>query len=241
MAPWSLAIIFCLANAFKPAVIDDPAYLFCVPAILANPAQPYGPPPDGFELIWYQEGQGAFSLLLPMVMPYWLAAGAATFGQNLILLKLWLFPFCLILLYALAALFKRFAPGCEKPLLTATALSPAFLPSLNVMIDLPSLALELAAVTLFMKAVDSEKIRWQLVLLSGVLGGLAAQTKYTGATAMATICLYAVIQRRVRAAIVAAAISAALFVGWEAYLCKSTVDLTSFRSLKHGASSRKPT
>ena len=153
-----------------------------------------------------------------MVVPYWLALGASLFGQNLILLKLWLFPLCLIFTLAMSSLLRRFAPGFVKPLLAATVFSPAVLPSLNVMLDVPALALGLAAVALFCKAVDSEKTRWRLVFLSGIVAGLAAQTKYTGATAAAAILLFGVVSRRWKAGIIAVAIAVSLFAGWEAYL-----------------------
>lgn len=217
--PLLCAAAMCLANAFKPAVVDDTAYLWFVPTIIENPLHPYGEPPDGFPLVWYPWSQGAFTLLIPMVVPYWLSLGAALFGDNLVVLKLWLFPFCLIFTLALTALLRRFASGYEKPLLVATALSPTFLPSLNVMIDVPSLALSLAAVATFMKALDEPgRIRWALVIGAGLLAGLSAQTKYTGASSVAVIVLYGMMHRRWLAGPAAAMIAFTLFAGWEIYL-----------------------
>lgn len=217
LTPFPCAAILCLANAFKPAVIDDLAYLWYARQIVETPSQPFGPPPDGFTLIWYDRAQGAFTLLTPMVVPYWLAAGLAIFGENLVLLKLWLFPFCLALTASGYSLLRRFAPGYERPLLAAVVLSPAFMPSLNLMVDVPAAALGLAAVALFATALDAPG-RWRSVIGSGILAGLAAQTKYTGLTATATILLYALLYARFRAGLVAAAVSAAIFIGWESYL-----------------------
>ncbi len=240
-APFICAVLLCVANVFKPATIDDFAYLCVIQSILDNPAQPYGPPPDGFQLIWFDAGQGAFTLLIPMALPYWLALGASLFGQNLVLLKLWLFPFCLIFTLALSSLLRRFAPGYVKPLLIATVFSPAILPGLNVMLDIPALALSLAAIAVFIKAVVGQTFRfaipkrktgadgktgmfaprvcrWALVMLAGLLAGLAAQTKYTGMTATAVIFLCALLQRRWVAGIVAVTISVLVIASWEGYL-----------------------
>lgn len=218
LTPFPCAVLFCLANAFKPALIDDLGYIWFIRPILDNPLQPFGPPPDGFRLIWYAQGQGSFALLTPMVMPYWLAIGASFFGENLVLLKLWLFPFCLLFATAIASLLRRFAPAYAKPFLAMTIFSPSFLPSINVMVDVPALALGLSALAIFLKALDSKTPRWRWVLLAGLLAGLAAQTKYTGTTATASILLYAILHRRWREGAVAAAIAIAIFVGWEAYL-----------------------
>ncbi|MCE9529920.1 MAG: glycosyltransferase family 39 protein [Planctomycetes bacterium] len=218
LTPIPCALLFCLANAVKPAVIDDLAYLWFIPPILQNPAQPFGPPPDGFWLIWYDRGQGAFSLLTPMVVPYWLSIGAALFGQNLVLLKFWLFPFCLLLTWALTALFHRFSPVYVKPLLAMTVFSPVLLPSLNVMVDVPALALNLAAITIFLKALDGEQPCWGLLVFAGLLAGLAAQTKYTGATSVIVILLHGLQRRRFREGLLPFAIALGVFVGWEAYL-----------------------
>lgn len=218
LSPFGCAILFCLANVFKPAVIDDVAYIWFVPPILENPAEPFGPPPDGFHMIWYDRGEGAFTLLTPMVLPYWLAIGARIFGESLIALKLWLFPFCWLLTWSLASLLRRFAPRHEKPLLVMTIFSPAMLPSLNVMVDVPALALGLSSVVVFLREVECPTVRWRWLIASGLLAGLAAQTKYTGASYIAIIAWCAVRNRRWAAGIVAAGIAVTVFVAWEAYL-----------------------
>jgi hypothetical protein len=218
LTPIPCAMLFCLANACKPAVIDDLPYLWYARQIAQTPTQPFGPPPDGFPLIWYQHGQPAFTLLMPMVLPYWLALGLTLVGENLFLLKLWLFPFCLLLAASLYSLGKRFAPGMEKLLMVLTVFSPAFLPSLNVMIDVPAIALGLTAIAKFCRSLDGPRPRWQLVVCAGIIAGLAAQTKYTGMTAVAVLLLYGVARRQRLAGITAVAIAVGVFAGWEAYL-----------------------
>jgi hypothetical protein len=216
--PLPCALILCLANVFKPPVIDDVAYLWYVRQIQQTPQQPFGPPPDGFALIWYYEQQGAFSLLTPMVVPYWLAIGATWFGENIPLLKLWLFPFCWLFTASLYSLLRRFAPGWERPLLIMTVLSPTILPSVNLMIDLPALALALSAIVLFFRAIAAPKTNYFNVVLSGLVAGLAAQTKYNAAVAAAAIFWAGICHRRKVAGLVALLLAIGVFASWELYL-----------------------
>jgi hypothetical protein len=218
LTPIPCAVLFCLINACKPAVIDDLAYLWYARQIVQTPAEPFGPPPDGFKLIWYDRGQGAFSLLTPMIVPYWLALGLLIIGENLVLLKLWLFPFCLLFTTSVYALLRRFAPGFERPLLALTVFSPAILPSLNLMVDVPALAVGLAAIALFLSGLDDRRTCWGRIVAAGLLAGLAAQTKYTGLTASAVIILAAVLRGRLLAGLAALMLALAVFAGWEAYL-----------------------
>src|SRR5437868_3901982 len=93
--PVVLAALVTLANAAKPVVVDDTAYLAFARQIAARPLDPYG-----FELFWYSLPEPAMEILAPPVLPYWLAAGIRLFGEHVVLLKLWLFPFPLVLAYA---------------------------------------------------------------------------------------------------------------------------------------------
>ena len=220
-APLICALLLCLANVFKPAVIDDLAYLWYARQIVQTPALPFGLPPDGFYLIWYEHGQSSFSLLTPMVVPYWLALGIRFLGENLVVLKLWLFPFCLMFTLSLASLLRRFAPRLEKELLFLTVLSPTFLPSLNLMVDMPAVAFALAAIACFLSALDNPGSRWRTALISGILAGLAGQTKYPGITATALIALATIQRRQWLLGLVASTIAVCIFAGWEVYLTQA--------------------
>jgi hypothetical protein len=218
ITPLSCAALLTLANAFKPLVIDDTAYALLARQIADDPLHPYGPPPGGFLLIWYQEPQGAFTLLAPPVLPYWLALERRIFGDEPVLWKLGLFPFCWLLTAGLFALLKRFAAGWERPLLLLTVVSPAFLPGLNLMLDLPAAGLMLAAVAVFLSALERPTSSWRLIVLAGALAGLGMQTKYTAVTAPAMMLWYAILRRRIGAGLLACAIAAALFVLWELFI-----------------------
>jgi hypothetical protein len=198
-------------NAAKPAVVDDAAYLFFARQIAADPLDPYG-----FELFWYRHPQPAMGVLAPPVLPYWLGAGVALFGENLFLLKLWLFPFPLILCLAADSLLRRFARGTERMGLVLLVLSAAVLPMVNFMLDVPAVALGAAAVAVFVRGCDRRHLR--LVLAAGVLAGLAMQTKYTMLTVPAVLAWYTLVRRRLVPAVLATAVAVAVFAVWELLL-----------------------
>jgi 4-amino-4-deoxy-L-arabinose transferase-like glycosyltransferase len=153
-------------------------------------------------------------------MLYWLASGVRLFGEHLLLLKLWLFPFPLILAYATRYLLFRFARGVDKPLTLAILLGPGVLPFLNMMLDVPALALYIAAVTLLLRANERRTSKW-LVIAAGICTALAVQTKYAVLVAPVVLLWRGFCQRRLIEAIIAVAIGALLFIVWEMYLIRT--------------------
>lgn len=246
-----LAALLCLLNAPKPLHIDDTAYYFFARQIAEKPLDPYG-----FDLHWYEEPWPAFWILAPLVLPYWLALGMKLFGDDPFLWKLWLFPFALILVWALDALFRRFAKGQEKPLVLMTVLSPAILPSFNLMLDVPALALALAAVATFLRAWERQSAT--LAALAGLTAGLAMQTKYTGVLAACAIYLATVLfgivrpairafwqrplapllipYRRILLGLLAMSVAGTLFAFWEWYLYRSYGHSHFLFHLRYGGS-----
>jgi hypothetical protein len=205
--PVCVAAIVTGLNALKPAAVDDTAYLLLARQVAAHPLDPYGG-----EMFWYAEPVPALHVLAPPVVPYWLAAGDRLFGEQLPLLKLWLFPFPLALCYAARSLARRFAPGYGGVAVPVIALSPLVLPLFGFMLDVPALALGLAAVAVFVRGGRGS---W---LAAGVLAGLAMQTKYTAFTVPAVLIGFGVLHRRVLPAVLAAAVAVGLFAGWEGLL-----------------------
>ncbi|MCI0455469.1 MAG: hypothetical protein L0Z62_00650 [Gemmataceae bacterium] len=216
--PWlrcvALATVFTLLNAVKPLHIDDPAYLCYAAQITRAPLSPYD-----FEILWKPLPCPANEVLAPPLLPYWWAAGLAHFGERPFLWKLWLLPFALVLAVALHTLLSRFAPGLEGPLLLLIVFSPALLPALNLMLDVPALALGLGALALFLRAADADSL--PLALLAGAVAGLAAQTKYTAFVMPAVLLLWAVLARRVRLGVIAVATTLLVFGGWELFVALS--------------------
>jgi hypothetical protein len=109
-----------------------------------------------------------------------------------------------------------------------TVLSPTFLPSLNLMLDVPALALALTSLALFFTACDRNHLG--LAGAAGLVAGLAMQTKYTAFLAPATMMLYSVVVGswkpgfswpealgKVVLALVAGILAGEIFLAWEKY------------------------
>ena len=135
------------------------------------------------------------------------------FGDRPVVWKLWLFPLALLFVASLASLLRRFAPSVAMPLLIFLVLSPAFLPGLNLMMDIPALALSLLALVLFFRTCDQASP--SLAILAGLTAGLAMQTKYTAAVDPAIVLIYALLKRKVRLGIITTLVAAATFASWE--------------------------
>lgn len=210
-SPLALALVVTLANAVKPVVVDDTAYLMYARQITQHPLDPYG-----FEAFWYARPYPAMEVLCPPVVPYWLALGIGLFGESVPLLKLWMLPFVWLLAWSLRALLARFARGSEPVALPLLVLSPAILPTVNLMLDIPTVALGLAAVMLFVRG--SDRGGWLPALMSGLLAGLAMQAKYTGLLVPPLIAWYGLTHRRLGPAAVAVGVAAAVFAGCELLL-----------------------
>lgn len=207
---WLLApaLVLTLLNLPKPLTVDDAAYYYFARHIAQDPLRPYD-----FQVFWYEGPQPANTVLAPPVLPYWWALGLHIFGERPWLWKLWLFPFSLLFVGGLHAVYRRFARGMETPLVWLTVLSPLFLPSLNLMLDVPALALALTALALFFRACGRRSLG--LAAAAGLIAGLAIQTKYTALLVPAVMLLYAVTFRRLRCGLVASGVAGAIFVGWE--------------------------
>ena len=212
-SPLALALLVTATNALKPVTVDDTAYIAFARHIANNPADPYG-----FTIFWWAKPEPAMNVLCPPVLPYWLAGGVNIFGDTPALLKLWLFPVLWLLAWALHSLLTRFARGAEDFALPLLMLSPAVLPTVNLMLDIPAVAVVLASVEIFVRATKRES--WWLSIAAGITAGLAMQTKYTAFVAPVVIAWYGLVHRRLILASVAATLSVAVFAGWELWLAE---------------------
>jgi hypothetical protein len=222
-----LALLFTLLNCAKPLQGDEAAYWAVAKRIAGHPLDPYG--------FQFPGGVPANHVLAPPVLLYWWGAAIHLFGVRPLIWKLWLLPFSLLLVFALDALFRRFCRGLETPLLWLTVLSPAVLPSFSLMLDVPALALSLAAVALFLRA--SDRASAVGAALAGLVAGLALETKYTAFLTPAVILLYGFLFRRLRLAVLAISVAGLVFAGWEALtagLYGESHFLHSFRGQPHG-------
>jgi hypothetical protein len=205
----SLPFLFLLAgvatglNCLKPMHIDDGVYHSYAAQIADHPFDPYGFQVDAGQAI------NANQSLAPPVFLYWLALGVRLFGPHPWLWKLWLLPFAFLMVWSLNALYQRFAAGMEKPLLWMTMLAPLFLPSWNLMLDNPAMALSLGALTLFFRGCDRGS--WMLAMLAGLTAGVAIETKYTAFTVPVVMLGYSAIYRKLPRGLLAAAVALLVF------------------------------
>jgi len=211
----ALALLYTLLNAPKPLIVDDTAYYFFARQFAENPTRPYD-----FQVFWYQWPEPANTVLAPPVLPYWWSLGLRLFGETPWLWKLWLLPFALLFVFSLDALARRFAPEMRQELVWLTVLSPSFLPSFNLMLDVPAVALGLTALVLFFRAIGRRS--WVTGAMAGVLAGLAMQTKYTSFMVPAVMLLYTVCftrsMKRMSIGLLAVMLALLLFVSWEEFV-----------------------
>lgn len=209
-----LAALFTLLNSFKPLHVDDTTFYFNAVQVAKHPLDPYG-----FALMCYDAPRPANQALAPPLLPYWWAAAIRLFGMQPFYWKLWLFPFSLIFVVSLHALFRRFAGGLETPLTWMTVLSPAFLPSLNLMMDIPALALSLLALELFFRAGDRDSMG--MALAAGLVTGLALETKYTAFLTPVILLAYALLFRRLRLWLILAGMAGLVLIAWESAMAQA--------------------
>jgi hypothetical protein len=203
-----LAVVLTGLNAGKPMQIDEAAYVYYARQWANSPLDPYG-----FVISWYQEPEPANEVLAPPVFPASWALLYRLAGERPWLWKLGLLPWAALLVFAFARLARRFCRGFECPLTALLVLSPALLPAFNLMLDVPALALGLAALDQFCRAADRTSLACSA--WAGLLAGLAMQTKYTAVTAPAAMLLYVALAGRLRLWPAAALVAALVFSAWE--------------------------
>lgn len=171
-----IALLACLINAAKPIHIDDPAYLQFARQIAMDPLHPYS-----FTAHYFENPCPANEVLAPPVFLYWLGLSVKVSEQPLVW-HLLLLPWLMLLTFALDGLARRIAGETSVWLTAAFVLSPAVLPGINLMLDLPALALSAAAWYLLLRALDDDS--WTKAIAAGVILGLACETKYTAFSGM---------------------------------------------------------
>jgi 4-amino-4-deoxy-L-arabinose transferase-like glycosyltransferase len=206
-----LALLYTGLNALKPLQIDDAAYERYARHLADRPLDPYG-----FVVHWYDWPEPAMQVLAPPVLPYYWGLVRKVVGEEPWRWKLGLLPWVVVFVAAVARLWRRFAPRLELLGTWMVVLSPAVLPSLNLMLDVPALALSLASLCVFMRAVEKDSLG--LSALAGLVVGLAMQTKYTALLAPGAMLLYALVYGRLRLWPAAAVVAAQVFVCWELLL-----------------------
>ncbi len=219
---WILVITFVplLLFAQKPFHIDDSAFLEIAQNILQHPLDPFhgkvalvdhdyeifrllGKTPNTFE-----------SMSHPPLVPYLMAAVIKLNGgvdEFVLHLAFLIFP-----LIAALSVFYIAVRFCDAPLLAVLLLvtCPIFMVNAqNLMTDVPAIALTLCTLAVFVYAVERQKTSFAVI--SGILGGLAALTRYPGLITPLLLVAYSVISRKgFRLSILAASISIIIFGIW---------------------------
>ena len=186
---WGVAT---LLNITKAVHMDDAAYLEIARATLADPLHPL----SGL-LNWGVTAEPIYRTASPLLWPWLLALVMQVAGENEIAFHGLMSAFSLASIYLFYALARRFAPGHALALAALFGLGPAFIPSQNLMLDVPMLTFWL----LFFWAIlcsgrkDHQAHRY---ILAGLAIALACLTKYTSLVLLPVFCLHLALEKRPR-------------------------------------------
>jgi hypothetical protein len=239
----TISLVWTVLNAMKAVHIDDEYFMFVGRHVAQHPTDPFG-----FQSFWYEWPEPGFWVVMPMVLPYWLALPTTLFWNNPFIIKLWMLPFAFAFAWSVHALLRRFVGKHEVLLLLAIVFSPAFLPSINIMLDIPAMGLALLALELFLRGLggpqhghleqsersgavlpdDQSRVlrpaqndgarRIALIVFAGLIAGVAMQTKYSVLSLPIVFLIYGVLFKRLPRAILACVAAGLVFWGWEGFL-----------------------
>jgi 4-amino-4-deoxy-L-arabinose transferase-like glycosyltransferase len=190
---WTLTLVVLAALVpflAKPFNIDEPLFLWTARQIQMHPGNPYG-----FDVNWYGTTMPMSVVTKnPPLACYYLALAARIFGWSEAGLH------AAFLLPALAVIWGTYRLArrlCHWPLLAAlaTLFTPVFLVSATtVMCDVLMLAFWVWAVVLWLEGMEQNHL-WKLTA-AGLLIGLAALTKYYGASLVPLLAACSLIDKR---------------------------------------------
>lgn len=170
---WLVATAF---NITKAVHIDDTVHLLIAKHITVHPLTPY----SGW-LNWSSEARPMSRVSQPPLLFYIYAGVMKVFGDSILLLHLIqsFFTFgCIYFFYRIAVLLSIASP---LSLTAVFCLGPAFIPSQNLMTDVPLLCFMLGATFFLFRALANEN-KVIDYFYSGIHISLALLTKYTALT-----------------------------------------------------------
>ncbi len=180
----------------KAVHIDDPVVLRVTENVLENPLDPFAGGIDWFgsiEPFWKVTTN-------PPFLSYYLAPFAAVSGGVEVILHLAMLPFVLILILGLLSLGRRFSGSAFWPAIFVAA-SPAVVVSLNLMRDVPAMAVSVVGIALFVDGIDRDLPR--RVALGSLTAGLAVVIKYSAVVLLPLLFLYVLLRGPLRRLLVA--------------------------------------
>lgn len=159
-------------NITKPVHFDDAAFLEVSQQIVKDPLRPLSQ-----KIYWRGTPEPMYTYYHPLLIPYLYAAVIKLFGESEILLHIIFsfFSFGAILFFYLLASF--FSPHFALFLTILFAVSPAFIPSQNLMTDIPLLTFFLAFFWAILVLGDKKHEMRRFLFAGCVLGG-AVLIKY---------------------------------------------------------------
>ncbi len=185
-----LTLLVLLPFLNKAIHIDDTVRLYHARQILKSPLRPMD-----FHLNWYGLPQKVWEYESnPALIFYYLALIVSLFGEKEIWLHLSFLIFPVIAAVSMYYLGRRFT---SSPLIAVLLLisTPAFIVmATDLMSDVPFLAISLSGVAAYIYG--SDKNSRLLILLSGILVGLASLTKYVGLALVPLLMVYSLSRKR---------------------------------------------
>jgi hypothetical protein len=219
---WILGITLTplLLFAQKPFHIDDSAFLEIAQNILEHPFDPFHGSvalvDHDYEIFKrLEKTPNTFeSMSHPPLVPYLMAVVIKLRGSiNEFTLHLAFLIFPIMAAFSAFYIAERFT---SSPMIAVLLLvtCPIFMVNAqNLMTDVPAMALSLGSVAIFLYSVEHKGTSF--ALLSGVLGGLAALTRYPGLATPLLLVIYSLISRKgLRLSILAIVASSAVFGIW---------------------------
>lgn len=191
LIPVLLVCLFFFLN--KPFHIDDTVVLHISSKILQDPLRPF----DG-DFFWLSQPDPLFKVTTnPPLVSYWLAPFIALAGYREWVLHAAMLPFLMLLGWGMVRLSVRFIGQEHASWATwGLILSPAVIPSVNVMRDVPMVALFIAGMALWVEGID--KKHWKLTALGAFVGGMGVLAKYSGLLFLPLAGAYLLTQREWR-------------------------------------------
>jgi len=208
-----VALVMNLVNLFEPLTVDDVCHHLYAEQVARSPLQPYE-----FDIVWHQQPEAAWNVMVAPVNSYYWAPAIALFGESPVAWKAWYLPVQWLFCYSIVCLLRRLVRRHTVPLLATIALGPAVLPGVNLMLEVPMLALAFASFAVLLRSYERRDLR--LAALAGLLLGLAFQTKYSAMGFLPPWCLSGLVFWRWRelalglATAVATALSIEGLIAW---------------------------
>jgi hypothetical protein len=204
------AIGIALFALIKPVHIDDTVVLHVAANILRDPLRPFAG-----EFFWLETPQPLAKVTTnPPLVSYWLAPWIALTGYREWVLHVSFAPFIALLMWGMHRLAARWLGAAWAWWAVGWLMfSPAVLPGMNLMRDVPALALFVGGLACWVEGLERQQARW--LIAGALLGGLAGLAKYTALIWLPLVALYTV-QRRAYGALGWLLLALLPIAGWSA-------------------------